>query len=81
MGDAEHPDDIFAWLTGFVHDMVDAGRLNEDRPEDQVARKILQRGFSSLSENDRVIANERLAPLAMLYYAPFDPSSIYDRVF
>jgi hypothetical protein len=62
------PWDFNAPLITFAIEMVKADRFSEDRPEDRLACKIAERGFSNLSGTEIDMSNERLAPLVDLYF-------------
>jgi hypothetical protein len=61
-------DDFFAPVVGFAHEMVETGRYDEDRPEDRLARKLSRKGIHGLTQKEMDVLEERLSPLASLYY-------------
>jgi len=67
--DPEPEDNTFyAPLVHFLVTMMEAGFFEEDRPEDKVARKIVEHGFDSLDDDEIDISNERLVPLARTFF-------------
>ena len=66
--DYSETDDFYASFIGMAVEMVDAGRFEENRPEDRLARRLAKRGATGLSDREIDILNERLSPLVELYW-------------
>jgi hypothetical protein len=76
-------EDFYALVVGMAVDLIEAGRMNEDRAEDRVALKMARKGVGSLTEEERDIMQERLNPLAALYWekdrTPFEAEFVRRR--
>lgn len=66
--DYDELEDGYSPVVGMAVEMVQAGRMNEDRPEDYVALKLSKAGVASLTADEMDIVHERLNPLVELYW-------------
>ncbi|MGN6535916.1 MAG: hypothetical protein ACTHKQ_09350 [Mesorhizobium sp.] len=61
-------EDFYSPVVGMVVELIEAGRLGENRPEDRIALKLSKSGAGSLTEDEMDIMTERLNPLVELYW-------------
>ncbi|THF58713.1 hypothetical protein [Ollibium composti] len=66
--DYDELEDAYAPVVGMAVELIEAGRMIEDRPEDRIALKLSRSGAASLTADEMDVVHERLNPLVELYW-------------